>query len=709
MDFDTAKERARLPREMGQPSARDRLGRLGLAGAVALQLAAGAACSNREPTEVVGGVSTQIRLPDHIKTVGVVVQENGSVEFCETYAVRFGEAILPSTLGVLGSATGLDDRQRVRLSVLGMRVENSPFITDCGVGAAIPEPNAPNQPGDPVSRETMVLRRRVVTLVDQEILYLNMPLKESCRDVACSDDETCVGGVCVPIDIRDSCPVEGEPCGEDLPPYDDSLVYGTTNTCFDPSQCFPAGATVPALLEDPETCTFRVPWPEEFPRPAQGDMNVRVLYDSFGTEFLDRDAEILPIEQRDGFSLPNPNDPFLFQLAPNLCESNYKTERILRVEGGMFCPGKRAFQPICEDYVAPDPRDPNRFPDPRDPNGEPGLCTIANLEPVESALYVLMDQSNTMFSYYGADAGFDEVVSIPLSSPTARRSQAAFSHIPAAAAQCGTDAYSAPLVPFARVAQVSDPIGNILRDSASVLADNPPEMNLQAALQGAYTALRQVAPADPTGAVERRAVIVISNRDILQGPCDGPTAQDLARQATQGAAPIATYAVALGDGDPLLMDDAADALTVASASALAQAGGTQVYNGVADAAEGASALTEVLTELNTCVYRVRRLDLGTGALPPRATLSYVDPTSLTQQVVDIERNQACTENSGPEVSGWNLDAGGRVLICGAACDALREVTTNVGLAQLARQRVSPPVPVVANLPCDDLAFQWLPP
>ena len=545
----------------------------------------GFACSAEEPTEIVGGVTTQIKVPEYLRSVGITVQVGGRVRFCDTYPVTDGRTVLPATLGVLGAA-GLNPTDTVTVQVLGLRSEASDYDTDC---VGIYAQTGAAEPGQDDNREVLVIRRRRLTFVDGRILYLPLPLKESCEDQACPEDQTCVAGACVPMDISNP---------KALPDYNERLAFGTTNTCFNGDLCLPSGGTFPAQLLDPATCTFQVQWSPELPQPAPGDLNVRMFYNSFGTEVLDIDPSGSAPEQQEGFSFPNPADPFTFQLAPNLCTTNYQKDRIVAVEASALCPAKRGYQPICQEYSAPNPRSGA-------PAGSPGglgvgLCTIAQLEPVESVVYVLMDRSFRMYPFYG-DGGLRFAIELPLSSPVARRTSLAFGPLPADPAQCGSNAYATPQVDFGGVADVRQPIADILSQNSSVLPDNPPQVALEAALQGAYSAVANHRVLAPDGFAQR-AVVVISNRDINVGACmGGPTAVERAQQAAQGPNPIATYAVALGD--PNEDNPTADASTVASATELATAGKTRVFNGVDNAAEGATAVLDVLTDLGTCDLR----------------------------------------------------------------------------------------------------------
>lgn len=651
------------------------------------------ACTSTDPTEIVGGVTTQIKVPDYLRSVGLTVQVGGEVKFCDAYPVTNGSTTLPATLGVLGSS-GIDPSKTVTVQVLGLRSDTSDFDTDCITTR--PEPNETN------NHEVLVIRRRRLGFVDGRILYLPLPLKESCTDVACSPDQTCVAGACVPLDIDPKT----------LPDYNPRLAFGTTNTCFNADLCLPQGATYPAILDDAATCSFHIDFAPNQPKPAPGELNVRAFYNSFGSEVLDSDLTGTPLDQQEGFSFIDPNDATRFRLAPNLCNTNYNGDenhepRIMAVEAGPYCTAKRGFQPLCDTYTPPNPRSGSGAN--AAPNGGAGLCTIASLTPVQSVVYVLMDNSFRMYPFYGA-GGLQFAIGLPLASPIAKRARIAFSQFPANPAQCGTNAYAVPQVAFGGVDDVRGPIGTILGTNLPQNQPDPPQVALEAALQGAYQAVR-TAPLVGTDTFAQRAVVVISNRDIAVGACMGvPSALQLAQDATQGPNPIATYAVALGD--PNEDNPTADASTVASATALAQAGKTRVFNGVEDVAAGATAVSHVLTDVGSCVYTVNRLDLGqpgAAALPQGSYISYVNPVDPANpgagpKAVDIPFNSACSPSSGADVSGWNSDEG-RVRICGQACSDLRKVINDVSDLHLGEQVSPPPVPLVVSSPCDNFQIR----
>jgi hypothetical protein len=649
--------------------------------AAALALATSFACTPKRPTEIVAGVTTQIRVPDDLNTVAMVVQVGGEVVFCNQYPVFDGTARLPATLAVLGES-GLDNRGSVTVKVVGLREDSEFCFTE-----------SPPQ-------NTMVIRSRRVTFVDDQIKFLPLPLKESCADVrSCDEDngETCVGGKCVSADVD----------GASLQTYSDALIFGNTNTCFDATNCMAKNATSAVLIEDAGDCTFRVPLPEGA-KQTPANLNVRLYYKSLGSEILDLDQEA-DEDQQEGFAFVGKQNSATFRLAPNLCESNYQAEKILAIDASPLCPAKRPLQPICDDYKAPQVFVPIPAGSAGSGSGgdagvsppadeDEGVCAIAGLQTVESVVYVLMDRSLSMRKFFG-DGGLSFAVDLPLSSPVSKRTKIGFGLLPPSAEQCGTNDY-APEIAIGSVEETRELIGMLLQDRERVLTEDPPQFFLEAALQAAYNTVAQVTP---TGGevFNRRAVVVITNRDSLAGSCPGPAATELAARALGSAdAPIFTYAIALDSDEAPAPGSEGQVLE--SATELAEAGGTEVYNGVEDEQKGARAVNDILTELGTCLYEVKRPDDSTEPLPNSASIAYLNPNTPTKRAVSISYNQECSEASAAEGSGWNHE-GGLVRLCGADCKALRKVIGDVSVFHAAQDgKALPAVPLVATAPCSEL-------
>jgi len=622
-------------------------------------LASFSACTT-PATEIVAGMTTQIQVPKDLAAVGVVVRYGGQQVSCRTYPLVDGTVTLPSTLGMVPQEARKGQvLEPVTITVLGFRTSEQGQAFDDTCVAAIPGGDDP---------QVVVIRSKRLPYIDDRILYLPMPLRESCSGVACPEDQTCVGGLCEDNAVD----------SETLVDYKDTLVFGNTNTCFSAKYCLPNALTQAAILKDAETCTFRYPVIPDGPELdiQPGHMNVEIVYSSFGTEILD-------LDDKEGFILPNPDDPLTFQLAPNLCESNYKKGKILAVRAAPACLAKPPLQPICETDMA-DIQAGGRAP--LQENADE-LCTLGDpLVPSESALYVLLDRSQSMADVYGGD--IQVAVGIPLRNPIAARTSVALSFLPSDT--CDPTEYESPDFGFDDVDKVRDPIGQALADTGTLLPDDP-ALNLDAAMQGAYDALEALTPSTDTSVFNRRAVIVVGNHDF--GGFCGPTAPDALAQAEKDNENIYTYVAVLKPSEGSTADPDAQA----EGAAIATAGGTEVFDAIAKESDGALAVQKVLNDLGSCLYDPPASD----SVKTNAThLSYVNPITLER--ADIARNDACdSEAAALTESGWGVDASGGIRICGAPCDELRDTLTDVATVFAALGEPAPQVPVVTSIPCED--------
>lgn len=629
----------------------------------------GSASCSTPATEVVAGFTTQIQVPKELKSVAVIVTNGGRNVFCRGYKVDEGLVRLPSTLGVVPD----EDRdgippEPVNVNVIGLRTPLSDtFDLDCFL-----EP-----PDDATKDEVMIVRRASLQYTEERILYVPMPLKESCADVDCEANQTCVGGLC------ESSTLDGSKLAE----YRDELIFGSSNTCFSPDFCMPKATTRLAVLSDPDTCTFHFPVPPdtEPPPTMAGALNVEVLYQTGGTEILD-------LDDREGFTFPDPNDPLTFQLASNLCESQFKTPatpKIIGVYASPLCPAKTALQPICESELQ-GIQEGSRGPLVEiGPGG--AICTFGSpLQATESLLYVLMDRSAAMAEFFGPD-GLQFAVDIPLQNPVAAATRVAFDFLPAPSTECdaGT-AYENPMLGFADVTDQRAPIGQLLGDVGSLLPDDP-MLYLDAAMRGAYTALDGISPIQ-SATFNRKALVVIGNRD-LQTHCAGNLGDpaSLAAAAFAGADPIYTYVAVL---DAPTGTEQFGGSPRASAAAIATAGGTEVFDAVDDEAEGALSVQKVLNDLGSCLY-----DPLPQIQQDRVThMFFINP--LTQEQTTFDKNDACTSPDAP-VDGFGYDSDNQVIICGQPCETLRTTLTDTATYFAALGQPAPAVPVTPALTCID--------
>lgn len=638
-------------------------------GATLLASGVGAVASSctTSATEIVAGTTTQIQVSKELKSIGVVIRFGGQLIRCQGYPLVDGTVTIPHTLGAVPQE-GREGQvlEPVTITVLGFRTAEAGQFFDEHCLEDIPSPDT-----DP---EVMVMRSRRMPYTVEEILYMPIPLRESCAGVACEDGTTCIGGVCEDNLISD----------EDIVQYSDALVFGDTNTCFNPAICLPKALTFPAILTDAETCTFRYQVPpivEDGPAPTAGNLNVEIVYTSFGTEILD-------LDDQEGFVFPDRDDPFTFRLAENLCESNFKAGKIVGVYAAPTCPAKPALQPICSDALA------GILAGERGPDAlEKELCTLgAPLQASESALYVLLDRSRSMGELFGDPLGLQLAVGVPLRNPVAARTRLALSFLPADVTDCDNSSYVTPDIGFDDVEEARPPIIDALASPDTVLPDDPP-MFLDAAMEGAYEALAALEPVETAG-FNRKALIIVGNRDF-QSHCPVPdgTPVDLAADALADQG-IFTYAAVL--------DAPADAEQngdnpQASAAAIAAAGGTEVFDAIDDDQDGLLAVQNVLNDLGSCVYDAPLVLIQNSA----THLSYVDPIKLVR--TDIARNDDCTgELTAQTVDGWSIEPDTkRVRICGQPCEDLRQTLSDTAAYFLLLQEPAPSVPVIASVDCDE--------
>jgi hypothetical protein len=613
-----------------------------------------AGCSPETPTEIVAGVSTQLQVPKYLKTVGVVVRLGGRLIFCESYAVHDGTVTLPSTIGAAPpSDADSAPTDPVTVQVLGFQDDQPNFSTDCVV--------SPNGEDDQV----LVLRRRRLPYVDGRIVYLPMKLKESCLNVQCGDDQTCIGGVCEDAAIDPAI----------LPDYRDSLIFGNTNTCFSVERCLPE-PRLPVALENLDDCTFRVLLPEGVPAPEPGNLNVQIIYRTLGTEVLD-------LDDKEGFILHDPDDSLTFRLAPNLCESNFKAGKIIAVSAAAFCPPKLEFQPICTADLKEIQAGINIFN-----QGFEGQCvTDAPLKQTESALYVLLDSSKAMGEFYGPD-GLQFALETTLKNPIAARTQIGFSPLPDPG--CSAN-FAMPLIAFSDVSAVRQPIAAFVGDTSNVRNDDP-ILGLDNAMTGAYSALAALTPSE-SAQFNRRALVVIGNRDLLQS-CGAEPATLAANALSDPNNSIHTYVVALEApaGTTQLGDPATDG------GAIATAGGTVLSNAIADPSEGPLAVQKIVNDLGSCVYDQPIANMAPVPVPDNATLTYMSPDPNALVRADVAHNTQCTESTANTGSGWNND-GNRVRICGSDCQDLRKALTDLATGYAFLGQPAPAIPMSVSLPC----------
>ncbi len=634
-------------------------------------LAIAASSCTTPATEVVAGFTTQIKVPEELRSVAVVVTQGGRPIICRGYRVTDGTVQLPSTLGALPAPdrNGVPP-EPVNISVIGFRTVLGPtFDTDCFINAL------PNVDEDAEVSNVMVVRRAALQYTKDSILYAPLPLKESCIDVKCGEQQTCIGGLCQSPDVTGVI-------------YRDDLIFGDSNTCFNPELCMTGTL---AIMTDPTNCTFRLPVPEDAeadtPR-VPGNLNVEVIYNTLGTEILD-------LDEREGFTFPIADDPWTFQLASNLCQSQFldpkaagQPAKILGVYASPVCVAKRGLQPICTAALE-DIQAGRRGPAASAVGGGADLCPFdAPLQATESLLYVLMDQSASMSEFYG-EGGLEFAIGVPLDNPVAAKTRLAFSFMPAADSECDEGAsYLSPVFGFEDPEKLKGDIGAVLSTKTTVLSGDS-ILNMDAAMRGAYTALRAISPV-VSKTFNRKAIVVVGNRDF-QTHCAGNVGLgEIAAAALADPDPIHSYAVVLSAPDDA--DNFMGPPPQTGGATIANNGGTTVFDAVGNEAEGALAVQKVFNELGSCLYD----PVSTEVQAELKFLSFVNP--LTQEPTIVERNDSCGVPTDA-VDGFGFDGDGQVVICGQPCQTLREALNDTAGYFAALQQPAPAIPILPSLSC----------
>ena len=696
-------------------------------GAAAFVAIAWSGCSGKKQTELVAGVSSQVQVPRDFRSVRIDVNGAYGNAFCHTYPVYDGKVRLPRTLGVVA---GGDPNAPVTITISG-------FVQDSqdGTVAALNDCLATSEVGLKGRAITAgggakVIRRARQPYVADKILFLPMPLRYSCNDVDCEStnrpecsagDCTCKGGKCVAPDNDPTRFAE----------YDDSLVFGSTNTCFRPFMTTDdTGAKTPGCLDDglppqvvdaskciyvlPETTSAigLPPYDAGFPVPEPethgSGLNVRVVFDNIVSEVLD-DEGPCPADgsgAKEGYCIPDPNKPQMFQLAPSLCHPedpalSDSPHRITLMTASGFCPPKTELQPICDDSVQGPPQ-PTLLDG---GSSADGSCNVATaLKPAQSALYILMDKSSGMRNFVGSNSALSQVIGLPLSDPVFSNTLVGFKFLPDTASTCGDPSrYATGLdLPF-------DPKKTVQTQQAAIaglIATTPPlttapPMQLDAILRnnGAYGALRALGDASKFNS---RAVLLLIDRDATND-C-GSAALDAVAQASAaltGGDNMATYVIELGNEDLVNISNGEPTTTIADR--LAVAGGHAVDNNGTPGSyhvftNDPNDKTTVLAKANDAIKTIAD-DLGSCIYekPPQVTtaahISAIGPSGMQ------DLTYSTTACSGDDTTKWVIDQG-RIRLCPTPCANLRTALKGAALQNELNGLVPPDLsPTVLEL-CD---------
>jgi hypothetical protein len=216
--------------------------------AIGLTGVAWSGCSGKQVTEYVAGFSAQVQVPRDLQTIVIRVDVNGQNQFQLDYPVDNGVARLPKSLGIqqLNAPPGA----QVNVQVWGFSVSDGTVEGNSNIALG-------NKPEVGVDTGARLLRSSRQPYIEGQAIYLPMAISFSCYDTDCSlksnnpavvnnpdcspDDCTCKGGLCVSPTTDPTT----------LPPYNDALLYGTTNTCFQPFTNNPddGGAKAPGCMD----------------------------------------------------------------------------------------------------------------------------------------------------------------------------------------------------------------------------------------------------------------------------------------------------------------------------------------------------------------------------------------------------------------------------------------------------------------------------
>ncbi len=624
-------------------------------------------CQGKKQTELVAGISTQVRVPKDLKTIRVDVLVGGIQVKCDSYRVYDGKVQLPRTLGTLP----IDDSNR------GLPVT----ITVAGYSEERLDATSVDQFADcvstPISLGTEAAKGRVLrssrqTYTPEKILFLPMPLSFSCFDrTGCRTEETCKAGRCVTVDTDPAKLVE----------LKDEMVNGAAATCFSVERCVTTTGQAPYLL-DASKCLYAHPGSSGAPSlpppipaiPKDGDgLNVRAFYDGGEvTEVLDYDAE-------EGYFVPDPTKPQQFQLAPGLCDmvkgvdeqGKALPHRISGLLSSGLCQSKTQRQPICDSEL-------NKIVTGNDTGSVTplaGVCQTFEVKPTPSALVVLLDGSVRLEEFY-KDTTVSRTLGLSLADPVFESMQLGLKVIPQQV-DCATRVF--PSLDVAMQPAQKAQVAIALKIADFVDGKTPLEplatpLKMDGALDSAYATLNDPAFAS----FSRKGVLVLGNRDFGTTKCTaGVTLADVMKKGK-----IPTYALQLGGGsgeDPDFAQAAKDPAT-----------GFKLYDARKDQAKGADAFSQITRDLSSCLYGIP----ASRVLDGKSSVSYYDP--IRRQTERVKLSQDCSDKGG-----YAIEDKTRIRFCPAACDNIVTTLRDRSVVALALGATAQAIPVFASTGCSD--------
>ena len=650
-------------------------------------------CSSKKQTELVAGVSTQVRVPKDLKAIRIDVATSGVLRFCNVYPVVNGRARLPRTLGL---AAGPDPNQPVTITVTGYSLspDDPTFpqdVNDCLSAPRVkPLSTAQNPKPEGTAR---VLRRSRQPYVESRVLFLPMPLKFSCFEKDCAgadgqSDYTCKAGKCVPPDNTAT-----------LVDYNENQILGNSNTCFSPSRCLTDAVPALPVPVDPKTCVFAIPGtanapdagvpvatsPEVANWPANG-LNVRAYYDDGSF------SEVLDYDKDEGF-VPVEGKPGQFKLADGLCNPDPGGHRIVLLTASGACPSKTPLQPIC-DGESPSHSDLNDDAGASTmPVAAAGTCSVTPIVPAPSALLVLLDRSKNMKSFYGEN-GAQQVLALSLSDPSFQTTSVAlqfFPRDPADATECGgANSFSKIVgkdVDFALALTNQTKIADLVKVDQSSPDLNPLHMDAALNSGGSEKLLNDFANKVGNSALNRKAILIITSDDVGAGLCSAGANLTAEAQAL-AANGVKTYVVNLPALPPAATPDA----YASNARLITDGAGTALFDQAVNEVAGVDAFQTIVSDLASCVYDPpgqtctnqmgNQVTCTGGILDVTARLTYlrkpvITAPPVTRAILPVAAAGGADPCSGI-ARGWVKDAKDRIRICGSDCGDLRDALRSAG-------------------------------
>lgn len=633
---------------------------LGLAGLV------WTGCQGKKQTELVAGISTQVRVPKDLKTIRVDVLVGGIQVQCRSYRVYDGKVQLPRTLGTLP----IDDSNRglaVTISVAGYSEE---LLDATGVDQFADCVTTPISLGTEAAKGR-VLRSSRQVYTPEKILFLPMPLTFSCFDrTGCRTEETCKAGRCVTVDADTSKLLE----------FDPAMVNGTAATCFSIDRCISTTGQAPFVL-DADKCLYAHPgspgapaFPPPLPAiPKDGDgLNVRAFFD--GGEVI----EVLDADADEGYFIPDPSKPQQFQLAPGLCDMVKGVDpdgkplphRISGLLSSGLCQSKTQRQPICDAEL-------NKVMTGTDTgNVTPlnGVCQTFEVKPSPSALMVLLDGSVRMSDFY-KDTTVTRTLGLSLADPVFEKMRLGLKIIPQQV-DCSSRVFPTLDVGMSDAREAQRAIALKIADFVSGKTPLEPiatPLKLDAALDGAYATLNQAA----FSTFSRKGVLILGNRDFSTTKCTpGVSLTEVVKRSR-----IPTYALELGQGN------AVDAELTQAANDAPDL--FKLYDARTEQSKGADAFSQITRDLSSCLYTIP----GGKTLDAKSKVSYYDP--VRRQSVSVKPSPDCSDKSGYAIENGNIR------FCQTACDNFVGTLKDRSVLALSVGAEAQAVPIFASVGCSN--------